>query len=81
MYLSFYLYTASTVVFMHLSKPFLCTFGFAVYTKLPPGKWTVTRYDLIRKDQKTLSEAAEGDFSFDFPDSQAVFVHIRKTSP
>jgi len=45
---------------------------------LPAGTWTVTRYDIINKTEKTLSRAARGKFTFDAPKSRAVLFHFKK---
>jgi len=45
---------------------------------LPNGAWTVKRYDIIRKQLKTLSESARGRFTFDAPNSRAVMFHFKR---
>ena len=43
---------------------------------LPPGTWTVRRYDVMSREATTLSAEAEGRFTFDAPDSRAVLFHF-----
>jgi len=50
-----------------------------ITARLPNGTWKNIRYDLISQQQEVLMENAEGDVPFDFPDSKAVFVHLKKT--
>lgn len=45
---------------------------------LPDGTWTVEQYDIISKEQKTLSESARGGFKFKAPDSRAVMFHFKR---
>jgi hypothetical protein len=45
---------------------------------LPPGTWTVTRYDVIAKEAATVSTDAAGRFTFDAPASRAVLFHFKK---
>ena len=47
---------------------------------LPPGQWTVTRYDVIGKASQVLSHKASGRFVFDTPDSRAVPFHFRQSN-
>ena len=49
-----------------------------IVADLPDGTWTVRCYDIIRKEEQTLSLNAQGRFSFDAPDSRAVLFHFRK---
>jgi len=49
-----------------------------IVADLPAGTWTVKRYDVINKTEKTLSRAARGNFTFDAPKSRAVLCHFRK---
>ena len=49
-----------------------------IHGKLPPGEWEITLYDLIKQEKKILMESAQGAFSFDFPDSKAAFIHLKK---
>ena len=49
-----------------------------IVADLPQGAWTIKRYDIIRKEEKTLSENAQGRFTFDAPDSRAVMFHFKK---
>lgn len=49
-----------------------------IVASLPEGLWTVTRYDIIKKEAQTLSEAANGRFTFDAPDGRAVLFHFKK---
>jgi len=45
---------------------------------LPPGTWTVKRFDVVARRETILSASASGRFSFDAPDSRAVLFHFRK---
>ncbi|MBN2316046.1 MAG: DUF5060 domain-containing protein [Sedimentisphaerales bacterium] len=45
---------------------------------LPDGTWTVYRYDIIKKQAKTLSENASGLFAFDATNSRAVMFHFKR---
>ncbi len=47
--------------------------------KLPEGSWTVTRYDVPRRERTTLAKAARGAFTFDAPASRAVLFHFKRT--
>ncbi len=49
--------------------------------KLPPGRWKITRHDVIAKESKVLAESAMGRFTFDAPDSRAVLFHFQKRMP
>jgi len=49
-----------------------------IVAELPPGKWKVTRYDVIARKAITLSTQATGRFAFDAPDSRAVLFHFEK---
>lgn len=49
-----------------------------IVANLPNGTWTVKRYDIIKKQSKTLSESAHGRFTFDAPDGRAVMFHFKK---
>ena len=49
-----------------------------ILARLPEGSWNVTLYDLIHKFRIPLGESVSGEFSFDMPDSRAVFVHLKK---
>jgi len=49
-----------------------------IVADLPEGAWTVKRYDIISKEEQTLSENAQGRFIFDAPDSRAVLFHFKK---
>ncbi len=49
-----------------------------IVASLPPGRWTVRRFDVIARKATTLSEKAEGRFSFDAPDSRAVLFHFKR---
>ncbi len=49
-----------------------------IVANLPGGTWTVKRYDIISKEEETLSETARGRFKFDAPDSRAVMFHFKK---
>jgi hypothetical protein len=45
---------------------------------LPSGTWTVRRYDVMAKNESTLSTNASGSFSFSSPSSRAVLFHFKK---
>jgi hypothetical protein len=49
-----------------------------IIADLPPGRWTVTRYDIINKKAKTISDSARDEFTFDAPDSRAVLFHFKR---
>ncbi len=49
-----------------------------IVANLPGGTWTIKRYDIISKEEKNLSEAARGSFTFDAPDSRAVMFHFKR---
>ena len=49
-----------------------------IVANLPGGTWTIKRYDIIRREEKSLSENARGSFTFDAPDSRAVMFHFEK---
>jgi len=49
-----------------------------IVANLPAGTWTVKRYDIISKEEETLSETARGSFTFDAPDSRAVMFHFKR---
>lgn len=49
-----------------------------IVANLPDGTWTIKRYDIIGKEEKTLSESASGSFTFDTPDSRAVMFHFKR---
>jgi len=49
-----------------------------IVADLPEGTWTIKRYDIISKQEQTLSEDAQGRFSFDAPDSRAMLFHFKK---
>jgi hypothetical protein len=49
-----------------------------IVANLPDGLWTIKRYDIISKEEKTLSHAARGIFTFDAPDSRAVMFHFKR---
>ncbi|MGI6457908.1 MAG: DUF5060 domain-containing protein [bacterium] len=46
--------------------------------ELPQGKWSVTQYNVINKEQLELAPDAEGEFIFKSPDSRAVLFHFKK---
>jgi hypothetical protein len=46
--------------------------------RLPEGEWTVTRYDLLRRERTALATAASGAFTFDAPAGRAVLFHFRR---
>ncbi len=46
--------------------------------RLPEGEWTVTRYDVLRRERAILATAARGTFAFDAPASRAVLFHFRR---
>lgn len=47
---------------------------------LPPGRWQVTRFDVINRQLVELSHATRGTFHFDTPDSRAVLFFFRRLS-
>ena len=49
-----------------------------IQAELPEGRWQITRYDVIGKEQKVLSSDATGTFAFDAPDSRAVLFYFKK---
>jgi len=49
-----------------------------IVANLPGGTWTIKRYDIISKEEETLSKTARGRFKFDAPDSRAVMFHFKK---
>ena len=44
----------------------------------PQGSWEVTLYDLVRKTSASLGVSVRGAFTFDLPDSRAVFVLLKR---
>jgi len=48
-----------------------------IVAKLPPGNWTVKRFDIINKKQTTLTKSVSGRFTFDAPNSRAVLFHFK----
>jgi hypothetical protein len=49
-----------------------------IVANLPGGAWTIKCYDIISKEQKTLSKSASGSFTFDAPDRRAVLFHFKR---
>lgn len=49
-----------------------------IVADLPDGSWTVTVYDAIAKQAKTLSAYASGRFVFDAPASRAALFHFKR---
>lgn len=49
-----------------------------VVARLPEGTWRVMRYDVMRKEAKTLAASAGGRFAFDTPDRRAVLFHFKR---
>jgi hypothetical protein len=49
-----------------------------IVAKLPAGEWTVVRHDVMHKTSQSLSDRAQGTFTFDAPASRAVLVHFKK---
>jgi len=49
-----------------------------IVANLPEGTWTIKRYDIISKEEETLSESASGSFTFDAPDSRTVMFHFKR---
>jgi len=49
-----------------------------IKVNLPPGKWQITRYDVIAKKSECLTERASQAFTFDSPASRAVLFHFKK---
>lgn len=50
----------------------------AQMAELPDGKWTITCYDIVSKESKTLATAATGRFTFESPESRAVLFHFKR---
>ena len=50
-----------------------------IIAKLPAGKWTIKRFDVVGRKKSTLGESVSGKFTFDAPSSRAVLFHFRKT--
>jgi hypothetical protein len=50
----------------------------AVTAELPPGSWSVTRHDVVRKESQVLSSDASGRFAFEAPPSRAVLFHFKR---
>lgn len=48
--------------------------------ELPPGRWTVRRFDAIGKEAVVLATGAEGRFRFDAPPSRAALFHFRRVA-
>ena len=48
---------------------------------LPAGTWTVTRFDVIGKEIKTLTRRAEDRFTFDAPPRRAMLFHFQRSTP
>ncbi len=49
-----------------------------IIVRLPAGKWSVTRYDVINMKTAVLSTGADGSFTFDAPDSRAALTHFKR---
>jgi hypothetical protein len=49
-----------------------------IVAKLPAGAWTVTQYDIVNRQSKTLADAAQGQYRFDAPNSRAVLFHFQR---
>ena len=49
-----------------------------IKANLPPGKWQITRYDVIGKEAECLSKTATGTFIFNAGASRAVLFHFLK---
>ena len=49
-----------------------------VEARLPEGNWRAVLYDVISKSAKNLGDTIEGRFTFNVPDSRAVFVHFKR---
>ncbi len=50
-----------------------------IIANLPPGKWTLSVYDVVARKTVTIRPAA-GRFTFDSPDSRAVLFHFQKST-
>lgn len=49
-----------------------------IIADLPPGTWTVLRFDVLAREATTLAKEARGRYTFDAPDSQAVLFLFKK---
>ncbi|MBX6312340.1 MAG: DUF5060 domain-containing protein [Isosphaeraceae bacterium] len=49
-----------------------------IIAQLPPGTWTVVRFDVMAREEAILSREATGRFTFDAPDGRAVLFHFKK---
>ncbi len=49
-----------------------------IRVSLPPGTWTVVRYDVCAMKRRVLTDSAHTNYTFDAPASRAVFFHIAK---
>jgi hypothetical protein len=49
-----------------------------IVANLSDGTWTIKRYVIISKKEKTLSKSASRSFTFDAPDSRAVMFHFKR---
>ena len=50
----------------------------AIRAELPEGKWQVKMFDVMAKQEKELAKEANGEFTFDAPDSRAVMFYFKK---
>ncbi|KPL12560.1 MAG: hypothetical protein AMS26_17130 [Bacteroides sp. SM23_62] len=51
-----------------------------IIAKLPEGKWDVVMFDLVTKSTRELGTEVSGEFTFDFPESRALFVILKKSN-
>lgn len=49
--------------------------------ELPPGAWTVKRFDIVAREETALASDASGRFVFDAPASRAVLFVFRRNTP
>ena len=49
-----------------------------IVAQLPDGMWSVTRFDVVNKEELVLAEKAKGMFRFDSPESRAVLFFFQK---
>jgi hypothetical protein len=49
-----------------------------ILAELPPGTWTVIKFDVLAKKRITVTSGAQGRFVFDAPGSRAVLFHFQR---
>jgi hypothetical protein len=50
-----------------------------VIAELPSGLWTVRSFDVIAREESTITQSAQGTFRFQTPDSRAALIHFKRT--